>query len=263
MELSAFNYLKNLSEMEDKKKLINNARKLAINSIKDFLNKLNIDYTTYEEIFNIDIKIDILEKDNEAVYFPETNIIVFNTNYLQNKLSAVKMVNTDENMTDSQKSNFEYTILLNVEQVLIHEMLHAIRRDTSISNRSNDANDKNNGIEEILSESIADLIVRSNLEPDINIDKLDSSITEAKNYKKSDILGFNLIKLLKIDLLKWFLTSQNYDYLKEKFTDDYDNLIKYAFILYEAEHEERKDREERESIESFNIANDIINKRKK
>lgn len=224
-------------------KIYSEAKKLAINALNEFCKKLNVDSNILEDIYNVDVKIDYLTTKDDANYFPHGNIIVINHKYLE------KMANIVE-----KDKNKLYGIICNIEYTIIHEMLHAIRKKTIIFNEKNKIN---NGIEEILTDTIADIIVRTQHDEQLDINKVTSRIIAGEEYGESNIIGAKIVNAMGEDLFKWFMTSQYYKLLEDRFGDDYNYLVSYSYNIYNSENNINDD-----FVNTSNIIDKIANRKK-
>lgn len=98
-----------------RKNLINEAKKIAIMSLKNFFHYLDLNPDAFEHIYNIPIKTEVLDSAL-AQYFPDEFLIVINTEYLDEQLNYI-------NSNPSLKSNY----ILEIAVTLVHEYLHANR----------------------------------------------------------------------------------------------------------------------------------------
>lgn len=229
MESDLFNLAKNLADTEKEKRdeidLLEQSKIYSFDAIKKFCSFLNINPEIFKHVFNIDMKIEKIYGKYDAQYFHHDDYISVNSNYLKNNIDMIK-----------ENDNLKYKLLPNIERVLIHEMIHAKRRETLLCNESLEENSKNVGIEEILTDAIAILIVSSSINGKIDIEYFKLKMINDKESDAEDVLGANLIAEMGEDLVSWFLTSQNYGFLKEKLGDNYTDLVNCAFNIYISEY---------------------------
>lgn len=93
----------------------NNAKKIAIISLKNFFNNLGIDSSLFDHIYNCPLKIGKTYNNAPAQYNSNNFCIIFNKNYLNTMIGEIE---------NNQNNNKVYT---NIALTLVHEMIHPNR----------------------------------------------------------------------------------------------------------------------------------------
>ena len=112
------------------------------------------------------------------------------------------------------------------------------------------------GFEKIIIDTLASYIVMSRNSSVIDLQKLHDRIM-IKCNDTDIIIGSKIINALGIDMVKWFLTSNQYiyyeDYFKDQFKDEYYNLILHVDNVYQCIKIQEKPKPE-----DIKIINDIL-----
>ena len=111
--------------------LVNEAKELAIKSMKHFYKLLNLDPDLLNYLNNIPIKIEKTKYDNSGEYLPKENYIIINTKEVEFMLGHIHQ--------DPKNKDKKNLVLANLAVTIIHEMLHA-NRTVLIDNGLNASN---------------------------------------------------------------------------------------------------------------------------
>ena len=128
-------------------------------------------------------------------------------------------------------------------------------------NKISDRLENQDGFEETLTETIAEIIIMSRNDEKLDIDKVCDKIIKSTEFEDERVMAY-LIKSLGIDMLKWFITSayddEYEDYFSKIYKEKYDDLLLDIADLYESTIYE-------EEADEFSIkdAKDIIDKHSK
>ena len=231
--------------MEKLDVLIQESKKIAVNSFKNFCINLNLDPDLFNHIYNIDISVENTYEDNLAEYDTQKNIIIINKFYISHLMKQ-----SEKNIINENK------IKLNLALTIVHEMLHANRTifiNDGINNNiiintiengkkniesfddyvslvsnfymkqiSSELLDKNyNNIskiifeqynfEETITETIAIIIILSRNDNNLDLNKITDKILNQNTYNDEKLM-IKVIKDIGLKLLAWFMTSVYDDY---------------------------------------------------
>lgn len=225
--------------------LIQESKKIAVNSIKNFCINLNLDPDLFNHIYNIDMIVRNINKNALAQYDTQENIIIINKLEINRSIMELEKNISDEN-----------TIKLELALTIVHEMLHAnrtifinggINNNTIINTIDNDKdniepfddyvslvsnfhmklipqNPSNQiyedisemlltqfSFEEVITELIALIIILSKNDNNLDLDKITDKLL-SKNLRPAYKIITNVIKDMGSELLVWFMTSVYDDY---------------------------------------------------
>lgn len=212
--------------------LIKEAKELAIQSIKIFLAKLNINPDKLESIYNININVNVLAKD-DAEYDHGKNIIILNKEYLDYMIDQIS--------TDKEHQN---RYVVDIARTITHEMLHANLYINGINNKSElNLSDKSPaetimyqyGLEEALTSVITTIIIGTRNSYNLNIESLIERTRNNEAYPRYEKVGALLIDKLEIDMIKAFMTSRYNEYLSNEYGDSYNEIVNSIGKLYSLE----------------------------
>ena len=252
--------------------LINDSKKIAIDSFKYYIDKLGLNPDAYEHLYNIKIEID----DNDS-YLPDNFEITLSFSNILDYIDLIEEAKRDNNTRciNNIKANLAVSIL--------HEMLHANRTifieggiSISILNKQKENEIKQNhiittadyyhskteelftknekeknkkieeintiiknqdGLEETIVEVLANIMIISYFNKDFDIN------TAIKKYRDSMItddldLATTIIERIGPRFIKWYLTSAYediyHDLIEEEFKEKTPELLKNINTIYQA-----------------------------
>lgn len=274
--------------MEDRKKiiiaLVKSAKAKSVECLKHFFELLDLDSDAFSHLYNIPIKVGNTIGDGSGQYDLESNTLVISYDYL-NEL-------VDSYMYSKDKDKALDNIILNIALIIIHESIHADRTVLIENSRNSiniDSDDKSTditlasdsylgneedkekidarlanlyGFEEILTESIATIILFSRDDEVLNLDAVCDRIINSKGNYDDVKVAVKFLKDMGIDIIKWFLTSAYSEYYVDEFEmifkDKYDDLLYDFNDIYEANLYNDKP-----SPYSIKDINDIVSSRKR
>ncbi len=239
--------------------VINEAKELAINSIKLFLTKLNINPNELEEIYNIDIKVNQLAKD-EGEYDHKNNTIVLSEDYITDTIDKMEQDNENRNR-----------YIVDVARTIAHEMMHAnLDRIKIVKPNLNDSLETfmyQFGFEEAITSVLSTIIIGTRKDLKLDINPLIERIRNNDAYAKYEKVGALIFNNLGADMLKTCMTANYDEYLSGEYGDDYSKIVTSVGQLYSLELikesyiedsiEESKNNSQQEKIQKYteNILN--------
>lgn len=270
---------------EIKTNLVNEGQQEAIKNIKHFLELLDLNKEAFNHLYNIEIKIDNIKKNEFAQYNLYDNIII---------LDIDKIIELAAGNEYNEKT--KNIIIDTIAITIIHETIHAnrtimIENTININNieegktstdlllasdnyLGNSLNLKeiskklynSRNFEEILTETISTIIEFSKNDTELNLDDVCNKILNSNTVFCIKV-GANFIKNMGIDIIKWFLTSVYNDYYIDEleliFKDNYDKLVSNFGKLYDELLYKEKISKSYQNIKSTRAINKIVNNRKK
>lgn len=207
--------------------VINEAKEIAVNSIRSFLAKLDINPNELEDIYDINIKIDQLAKD-DAEYDHINNRIILNKDYIDDMIYEINL--------DKENRN---RYIVDIARTITHEMMHAnidrIKASEQIKNQSLETIMYQFGFEEAITSILATLIIGTRKNIKLDTEPLMERIRNSNAYPKYEKVGALIFNNLGIDMLKICMTT-NYDkYLSNECGQNYNEIVNSVGKLYSLE----------------------------
>lgn len=243
--------------------LILESKALAINSIKKFLTKLDINPDAFEHIYNIDIKVaslinyNNLDDETVALYDPTSFTISIDKDYLDDAIIEIIKNKEDRDM-----------YIIDTAKYIVHEMIHAIRtimidnnyhklymeetqekgipsvayeydlkyNSNEVSKSAEETIEYQEGFEEALTSVISVIIIMTRNSNDLDLEPAVNRIRKKAAYDSGEKATALLVQSLGPEMLKWFMTStyedSYYNYFLKEYGPKYDELVKYIGSLY-------------------------------
>jgi len=206
-------------------KLVTKCRDIAVNSLKHFLDLLGIDNNLLNDIYDLDIIIDIddeVTSRNCAIL--EDNIIWIGKEYLDLMIDYLTKVSNPN------------SIIEEISGTIVHEMLHANRHKILLKNPNLiDEFDYALSLEESIVEVISNIIISFRNSDDLDLEYKKITMLNS-NVPYDEKMGMILIDTLGLFGLKWFITSpytkEYYNYFALKYGNNYESLVKVFDELY-------------------------------